>query len=229
MRVHATFLLLLAFWGWQGYVEGGRHGAIEQILSVSFLFFCVLLHEFGHGLRGTGLWHPHAGHHAAADRRRGRLERMPENPAQELVIAIAGPMVNVAIAGILWIALGMPAPFPFPVFDSRAQELAFDSLYANLFLVVFNLIPAFPMDGGRVLRAVLSFWIPYVTATKIAARIGQGIAAIFAVVGLFGIPGVVPSNPFLLFIAMFVFMARNRKPSLRACVRRHPACALPMR
>lgn len=211
VRIHATFLLLLAFWGWQGYTEGGRQGAIDQVVFVSFLFLCVLLHEFGHAFaaRGYGIRTPDITLLPIGGV--ARLERMPQNGMQELVIAIAGPMVNVAIAAVLWLSLGEPARLMSGEFRSGMQELAFNLLYANLFLVVFNLIPAFPMDGGRVLRAFLSFWMPHATATKIAARVGQGIAIVFALIGLFGIPGIANPNPFLLFIAMFVFMGAQQE------------------
>jgi Zn-dependent protease len=151
-----------------------------------------------------------------------RLERIPENPVQELVIAIAGPMVNVGIAVALWLALGLPRlGAAFLQVDQPARGLALELMGVNALLVVFNLIPAFPMDGGRVLRALLSFWIDHARATRIAARVGQGIAAGFALIGLFGIPGVMGPNPFLLLIAMFVFMGAQQEAvyaTMRAAV-----------
>ncbi|HVE16675.1 MAG TPA: site-2 protease family protein [Chthoniobacterales bacterium] len=220
VRVHATFLLLIGYWGLMGYQDGGSRGAIDQVIFGSFLFLCVVLHEFGHAFaaRGYGIRTPDITLLPIGGV--ARLERMPENPRQELVIALAGPMVNVAIAAALWIVVGTPPTGP-RIFDSGLQELGFNLLYANLFLVVFNLIPAFPMDGGRVLRALLSFWLPHPTATKIAARIGQGLAIVFAIVGLFGIPGYWSANPFLLFIAMFIFTGAQQEAAfadMRAAV-----------
>jgi Zn-dependent protease/CBS domain-containing protein len=222
VRLHVTFLLLLLFLGWQGYQQGGPVAALASVLFVTLLFLCVLLHEFGHafaaryyGIRTPDITLLPIGGVA-------RLERMPENPMQELVIAIAGPMVNVVIAIVLWFALGMPVTnAAFHIYDDSARGMFADLLNVNVMLVAFNLIPAFPMDGGRMLRAILAFWIGHAKATLIAARVGQGIAVIFALVGLFGIPGFAHSNPFLIFIAMFVFMGAQQEAAysgLRAAV-----------
>jgi len=222
VRIHLTFLLLLAFLGWGGYVAGGWVTAGISVLFTCLLFFCVVLHEFGHamaarvyGIRTPDITLLPIGGVA-------RLERIPENPVQELVIAIAGPMVNVVIALGLWLALGMPTRFAdFVIFDSPARDLAMNLLRVNVMLVAFNLIPAFPMDGGRMLRALLTFRMDHARATRVAARVGQGIAVVFACVGLFGIPGVLPENLFLLLIAMFVFMGAQQEAvyaTMRAAV-----------
>jgi len=211
VQVHATFLLLLAFWGWQGYVAGGIDEASRSIWFVLLLFLCVLLHEFGHAMaaRRYGIRTPDITLYPIGGV--ARLERMPENPAQELVIAVAGPMVNVVIALGLWLALGMPHLTAHVFSDGLALEL----LKTNIMLVVFNLIPAFPMDGGRVLRALLAMRLSHGQATQIAARIGQGIAVLFA------LAGITSGNYFLLFIAMFVFMAAQQEAAyagMRAAV-----------
>ncbi|MDD5201488.1 MAG: site-2 protease family protein [Terrimicrobiaceae bacterium] len=211
VRVHATFLLLLAFWGYQGYSAGGVSLAVGSVLFVSLLFLCVLLHEFGHAFaaRAYGIRTPDITLLPIGGV--ARLERMPENPIQELVIAIAGPMVNVVIALAIWAALGFPTADTLALPEGRASVLSLDLLQMNAMLVVFNLIPAFPMDGGRVLRALLALRLDRAHATRIAARIGQGIAVIFAIVGIFGIPGFANPNAFLLFIAMFVFLAAQQE------------------
>jgi Zn-dependent protease len=222
VRIHLTFLLLLAFWGWSGYVAGGWLTAGLSVLFISLLFFCVVLHEFGHALaaRVYGIRTPDITLLPIGGV--ARLERIPENPVQELVIAIAGPMVNVVIALGLWLALGMPTHFAdLVIFDGHARSLARNLMEVNVFLVAFNLIPAFPMDGGRILRAMLTFRMDHARATRVAARVGQGIAVVFAFVGLFGIHGVWPSNPFLLLIAMFVFMGAQQEAvyaTMRAAV-----------
>jgi Zn-dependent protease len=222
VRLHATFLLLLAFWGWQGYESGGTTEAAYNVLFVSLLFLCVLLHEFGHAFaaRSYGIHTPDITLYPIGGV--ARLERMPENPAQELVIAVAGPAVNVVIGLVLWLALGLPAPLGhFNDLGQPGRDLAFQLLSVNVMLIVFNLIPAFPMDGGRVLRALLSMRLGHTEATSIAARIGQGIAVLFAIVGIFGIPGILNPNFFLLFIAMFVFMAAQQEAAyagMRAAV-----------
>jgi CBS domain-containing protein len=128
------------------------------------------------------------------------MERMPEKPAQEIVVALAGPAVNAVIAIVLVAALGLsldPSQLSVETFQSSfwVQVAA-----ANVILLVFNLIPAFPMDGGRVLRAVLALWLGFGPATKVAARIGQGLAVVFAILGLMG-------NPLLVLIAIFIFLA----------------------
>jgi CBS domain-containing protein len=126
---------------------------------------------------------------------------MPEQPGQEFVIAIAGPLVNVVIAGILFAALGYSVGFNQLAEIENPHVNFFVRLAGvNVFLVLFNLIPAFPMDGGRVLRAVLAVWLPWSRATQIAATIGQGLAFVFGFLGLL-------YNPLLIFIAIFVYLA----------------------
>jgi Zn-dependent protease len=222
LRIHATFFLLLAFWGWSGYVAGGWLAAGISVLFICLLFLCVVLHEFGHAMaaRTYGIRTPDITLLPIGGV--ARLERIPENPVQELVIAIAGPMVNVVIALGLWLALGMPTFFAhISEFARPGRALALELMQVNVFLVAFNLIPAFPMDGGRMLRALLTFRMDHARATQLAARVGQAIAVVFALVGLFGIPGYWPSNPFLLFIAMFVFMGAQQEAvyaTMRAAV-----------
>jgi Zn-dependent protease/CBS domain-containing protein len=212
VRVHATFLLLLLFWGYVGYTEGGQSAAIFSVVFISLLFFCVLLHEFGHAFaaRAYGIKTPDITLLPIGGV--ARLERMPENAAQELVIAIAGPLVNVVIALVLWVALGLPHHLIGLGYSASSVHLiASQLLYVNIMLVVFNLIPAFPMDGGRVLRALLAFRLDHVQATRIAAKVGQAFAVIFVIVGIWGIPGLLAPNMFLVFIAMFVFLGAQQE------------------
>src|SRR6185436_18420489 len=132
-----------------------------------------------------------------------RLERMPEKPQQEMVVALAGPAVNVVIAGLLWV-LVHPVRWDGMELDFGSGMLA--ALFSvNVVMVLFNLIQAFPMDGGRVLRAALAFKLPYARATRIAARVGQGIAVIFAGIGI------VFGQPMLMFVALFVFVAAGEE------------------
>jgi len=197
VRVHVTFLLLLAFVGFAGHATAGASGAISGVVFVSLVFLCVLLHEFGHALAAKryGIRTPDITLLPIGGL--ARLERMPDKPAEELVVAIAGPLVNVAIALIL-------APFahgPFQLFGGVAGDL--DLLTSlrnvNIGLVLFNLIPAFPMDGGRVLRAFLAMRMDYARATAVAAGIGQGIA----VVG--GMWALLNFQPMLVLIAVFIY------------------------
>jgi len=203
--VHATFLLILLFYGAMYYSSGGWGAAVYGVIFILFLFFCVLLHEFGHALaaRRYGIRTPDITLLPIGGL--ARLERMPSSPIQELVIAIAGPAVNVAIAALLFLLPGQGASMDdLQEFTNPGQSLISQLITVNLFLVAFNMIPAFPMDGGRVLRALLAIKLPHARATLIAARTGQVIAILFAVAGFFG-------NFMLIFIAMFVFMGAEQE------------------
>jgi stage IV sporulation protein FB len=205
VRIHLTFFLLLA---WFGLVAGAQGGAAAGIAAVGFIvaiFACVLAHEYGHVLMarrfGIGtrdiILLPIGGV--------ASIERMPDNPRQELLIALAGPAVNVVIAFVLIVFFG--ASFRTEQADPAAiQNIDFVSRLAmiNIVLFVFNLLPAFPMDGGRALKAILSFWLDKVRATQIAAGIGQAAAFGLGFLGLFG-------NPLLIFIALFVFLAARHE------------------
>jgi len=135
-----------------------------------------------------------------------RLQRMPEKPLQEIVVAFAGPLVNVVLVGVLLAMLGGLGNLPEPG-TLRTGPLE-TLLWVNMMMVAFNLIPAFPMDGGRVLRAVLALRLPYARATRIAAGVGQGIALLFGIAGLFA------NYPMLLFVALFVFLAAGEEHAL---------------
>ncbi|MDX1388001.1 MAG: site-2 protease family protein [Acidobacteriota bacterium] len=194
--LHMTFLLLLGGLGILQLIQGGLAAALFTTTLVVAVFGSVLLHEFGHALT--------ARHYGIGTRDvtllpiggLARLDRLPTNPRHELWIALAGPAVNVAIAGVLaiWIALFGGAFF--------AQLMMI-----NLALAAFNLLPAFPMDGGRVLRALLAQRMGRVPATDIAATIGKGLAIVFGIVGLF-------FNPMLVFIAIFVWFGAQQEAAL---------------
>jgi Zn-dependent protease len=204
--IHFTFLLLLGFVGLAAWMQGGTAwSAISAVFLWSAMFLCVLLHEYGHALaaRKYGI--------ATRDITLlpiggvARLERMPEKPRQELWVAVAGPLVNVIISAGLALGLILGGSWrPSGAFDLLAGNIAERLLYVNLFLVVFNLLPAFPMDGGRVLRALLAMRMPYARATSIAASIGQGMAILFGFIGLFG--------PYMLIlIAVFVWFGAGQE------------------
>ena len=201
VRIHITFSLLLIWIWFMHYRIGGIDAAWMGVLFILAVFLCVLLHEFGHvfaaryfGIRTPDITLLPIGGLA-------RLERIPEKPGQELVVAIAGPLVNVVIAAVLitYLSGNVGAEHLERLEDPRAGFLA-RLAAVNIFLVVFNLIPAFPMDGGRVLRALLSFTMPRTRATQIAATIGQGLAFAFGFIGLL-------YNPILIFIAIFIYLA----------------------
>jgi Zn-dependent protease/predicted transcriptional regulator len=201
--VHVTFLLLVAWWAAMGYQEAGTAGAISAAVALLALFACVLLHEFGHILmaRQFGVRTPDVillpiGGVA-------RLERIPDEPKQELLIALAGPAVTLAIIVVLYTALRfMGGPVhPFAL-TPESPFLAF-LLSVNIYLLLFNLIPAFPMDGGRVLRALLASRLGLVRGTRIAASLGQTLA----IAG--GLYGISRPAPLLVLIAFFVFLGAN--------------------
>jgi Zn-dependent protease len=205
VKLHATFFLILVLYGWMYYTAGGMAHAVAGVAFVSLLFFCVLLHEFGHALaaRAFGIRTPDITLLPIGGV--ARLERMPTSPWQEFLIAIAGPAVNVGIAIILLpFALGSFGTGDFESVDSAEGGLLGKLLAVNIMLVAFNLIPAFPMDGGRILRSLLATTMKHSKATFIAARVGQFIAVLFAVAGFFG-------NPMLIFIALFVFMGAQQE------------------
>lgn len=207
--VHATFLLIVGWYAWTYWLETRTlAGALEGVLFILLLFAAVTLHEFGHALtaRKFGIstrditLYPMGGV--------ARLERMPDKPLQELWVALAGPAVNVVIAGILFGYLTLTnALVPLSALTPATGSFIERLMLVNVSLVLFNLIPAFPMDGGRVLRALLAMNMDYARATQIAATVGQGIALLFGIAGLFG-------NPMLVFIAFFVWIGASQESGM---------------
>jgi Zn-dependent protease len=194
VKVHATFLLLLGFF----WLQGGGAAAL-MLLGI---FGCVLLHEFGHiamarrfGVRTPDVILLPIGGIA-------RLERMPEEPRQELLIAIAGPLVTLAIAALLyaWLAATGEPPTLVSGLDALGGSYVEELYRINVLLLLFNLIPAFPMDGGRVLRALLASRLGLARATRIAASVGQMLA--FAM----GFYAISQSAILLVLIAFFIFL-----------------------
>ena len=197
LRIHITFLLLIGWLAFGYYAEGGSAVALSRVVFILLLFVCVVLHEFGHAFaaKAFGINTPDITLLPIGGV--ARLERMPEEPVQELIIAVAGPMVNVVIALGLFVAGG-----PQVFVDSSTVEgggFLAQLMTINIMLVLFNLLPAFPMDGGRVLRALLATRLSYARATQVAATVGQGFAFVFGFIGLIW-------NPFLIFIALFVYI-----------------------
>jgi stage IV sporulation protein FB len=208
IRIHVTFLLLLAWIGIAQYLRGGAGAALDSVLFIVSVFACVVLHELGHAIaaRRYGITTPDITLLPIGGL--ARLSRVPEHPSEEIVIALAGPAVNVAIAAVLIIVLGAQ----FSVTDIAEIEnptVGFLARLAavNVFLVLFNFIPAFPMDGGRVLRAALAYRLGRRRATQIAARIGQALAFVFGFIGLMN------GNAILVFIGIFVFLAAQSEAS----------------
>lgn len=211
--MHATFLILIAWivlteWG---ATHSGRAVA-GSVLFILALFACVVAHEFGHAL---------------AARRFGiktnditllpiggvsSLERIPDDPRQELWVALAGPAVSIAIAAALLLLLVITGSVGHLTQIGPWGNVPFveQLLLANVMLVIFNLLPAFPMDGGRIFRSLLARRMDYSRATRIASNVGQIMALLFAGLGLFG-------NPFLFLIALFVWIGAGHEAATANC------------
>lgn len=225
IQIHYTFLLLLIglnLWGF--FSHGSAAAMVFTTIFILLIFLCVLLHELGHALaaryykiRTTDITLSFIGGIA-------QIERLPKNPWQEFVIAIAGPAVNVAI--IMMLCIGFGSQFLWrphitdlflkqPTAGNLLALIALELVRINFILFAFNLIPAFPMDGGRVLRSLLATKLGYFRATQAAAKIGQACAIAFFLVGMgalsfLGIPG----NMFLIFIAFFVFTSAGQEAAV---------------
>ncbi len=200
VRLHITFLLFLVWIGWTGQSQSGWQWPI-YVLAV---FFCVVLHEFGHaltakkyGIKTTNITlYPIGGV--------AMLESRP-TAKQELWVTIMGPAVNVVIAGLLYLYMWIsPQQFQLTS-DIRVGGILPALFFTNISLALFNLIPAFPMDGGRILRAALSLRLGELRATRIAAGVGQVVA-----IGL-GVAGIITSQVILMLIAFFVFLVAGQE------------------
>lgn len=208
IKIHWTFLFLLLWIALEQIrSQASDEGVLFNLAFVGIVFFCVVLHELGHAsvARGFGVktkkitLYPIGGV--------ASLERIPEDPKQEFLIAIAGPLVNLVLAMLLYFAI------PISSYTSQSfgellivlntftfQNLLLYTFVANISLFVFNLIPAFPMDGGRIFRALLAMFMDRVKATGVAVIVGQFIAVLLLLIGLL-------YNPVLIFIALFIFMS----------------------
>jgi Zn-dependent protease/CBS domain-containing protein len=209
VRLHWTFFLLLAFFAFLGYqASGSVVGALTAAVTIVALFFCVLLHEFGHSLAAQRLG---IGIHSITLLPLGgisNLESLPETPADEVKITLAGPLVNVVLApvffgvGLLFGAVPRVPADPFMDIGSVGQFFFYLG-YLNVVLAVFNLIPAFPLDGGRILRALLATRLGALRATDISSVVGKIFAAVFFLVGL------ISGNLLLAVVAAFIYIGAN--------------------
>lgn len=205
--LHWTFLILIAgifaFYLFQG---NSVAAALVGVGLIGAVFACVVLHELGHALMARRFDVPTRDITLYPIGGVARLQRIPEEPMQEFWIAIAGPAVNVVIAAVLFaVVVVADASLSPEAFINPTQNFLGTLMWLNVVLVGFNLLPAFPMDGGRVLRALMAARMDYVRATQIAANVGQGMAILFGIVGLVGF------NPILLFIALFVYVGAQQE------------------
>jgi Zn-dependent protease/CBS domain-containing protein len=204
LYAHVTFLIFLAWVGLAGFLRAGTFAAaVDGVGFLVAVFGTVLLHELAHAVVARRFGFATRDITLLPIGGVARLERMPEQPRQEILVALAGPAVNVALAAVFFLAFRTRHP-ETPLWWSPDTPVDVAPLLARLFwvnvsLAVFNLLPAFPMDGGRVLRAALAWRGDFVTATRRAAVVGQAFALLLGVVGVF-------VDPMLVFIALFVWI-----------------------
>lgn len=202
LAVHISFLLLLVYYAWEGWVLGGALGMVWSVALIVLFFLCVILHELGHSLtaRRYGVMVPRIlllpiGGMAEFD-------RIPRKPSAELLITLAGPAVNfllvLLLLPLMWRNLLGLAETP----DYSGAEILLQLWWANLIMGTFNLLPVFPMDGGRIFRALLAYRLPYLRATWWAVNVGRVLALLLAGVAVFYF-----NNTLAAILFVFIFMA----------------------
>jgi len=208
IEMHVGFPIMVA---WFALSQANSRDALVTVAELLLMFGCVLLHELGHALAARRF--------GIATRKIvllpfggvAQLERMPEKPTQELIVALAGPGVNVILATGLAAFLLIRGVTPEQAFARAEQGLPEFLLLGNLVMLLFNLVPAFPMDGGRVLRSLLAMRLPYARATRIAAQIGQASPCCSRWRACSSYAG-----PLMVFVALFVFMSAGEERALVA-------------
>jgi Zn-dependent protease len=213
LAVHFSFFLLLAYAAWLGWMGDPEQPGFDRWVGMAWhvatllaFFTCVVLHEFGHSFTAM--------HYGVGVRRillmpiggMAEFDAIPRQPARELLITLAGPAVNFAIAGVLWLVVGVPEGWPGSPpgnIDFAANAEGFGQLVLtwNILMGVFNLVPVFPMDGGRIFRALLATRIRYLRATLIAATVGKLLAGVAAAILLYY------HHPLTAALFMFIFFA----------------------
>jgi Zn-dependent protease len=216
LALHGSFLLLLAYIAWAGWQNDGLLGAAWSVAILAAFFTCIVLHELGHCFTGM--------HFGIGVRRillmpiggMAEFESIPREPAKELLMTLAGPAVNFAIAVLLWASFGFPETFSFwslSNYEASVTGFAHLLLHWNLLMGCFNLSPVFPMDGGRILRALLATKLPYVRATFWAALVGKICAVAAALIAAFWFEAYLTA-----FLFGFIFFAGETE--YRAVLRR---------
>jgi Zn-dependent protease/CBS domain-containing protein len=208
VRMHVTFLILLLWIAWSAYATTGTlAGALDGVVMILLVFAIVVIHEFSHalvarrfGIKTRDITLLPIGGVAS-------LERMPERPRDELLVAIAGPTVNLLLAAVCVVIALILGHDLVPAGPLEPVPIIVRLLWVNVMLAGFNLLPAFPMDGGRALRALLAMKVGDRSATRIAAQLGQAMALLFGIIGLF-------FNPLLIFIALFLWMGASGEAKL---------------
>jgi Zn-dependent protease len=184
IALHGSFLLLLGYSAWEGWQDGGVEGLAWSVVMLLAFFTCVVLHELGHSFMarrfGVGvrriLLMPIGG--------MAEFDQIPREPGRELLITLAGPAVNFVIAGVLLLFVGLPERWSLIDYPEQLTDFAHILLGWNLMMGLFNLVPVFPMDGGRIFRALLATQLSYLRATFWAATVGKVLAVIAAIVAI---------------------------------------------
>jgi len=209
VQVHLTFVIFMVWIALSGLLAGKT--TADVLANVGFmlgLFTCVVLHEFGHALMAARYGIQTKDITLLPIGGVARLERMPDDPRQELWVALAGPAVNVVIAAAIWLVLLVTRGGPNLTNTNMETGSFFDRIFmVNIFLVLFNMLPAFPMDGGRVVRALLATQMEYTRATRIAAHLGQSMALLFGLLGFL-------YSPMLMFVALFVWIGASQEANM---------------
>ncbi|HEY6167428.1 MAG TPA: site-2 protease family protein [Verrucomicrobiae bacterium] len=208
--LHVTFLLFLGVLGVMFWQEEQSVAAVFQ--GVGFflsLFACVVLHEYGHALTARRFGVHTRDITLLPIGGVARLERMPDKPMQEFWVAVAGPAVNVVIAGVIFLVLALKGVLtPLNEIGLTGGSFLQRLMVVNIFLVAFNMLPAFPMDGGRVLRSLLALKLDYARATQIAAALGQFMALLFVIAGF------ALGHLMLMVIALFIWVGASQETSV---------------
>ncbi|NNE90298.1 MAG: site-2 protease family protein [Verrucomicrobiales bacterium] len=208
VKIHLTFVLLLAWVGVSGALNQGIFTAVSSLVLLILIFLCVLLHEFGHVIAALryGITTPKITLFPFGGV--ATVSHIPKDPRKELFISFAGPLTNILLAVILLSIRGSAFEWNLAAISKAETTLVDRMIWVNVILAVFNLIPAFPLDGGRIFRALLSFAIDRMKATFFAVRVGQGFAIAGAFIAVFA------HQPFLFLIALFLFFAAGSEASM---------------
>lgn len=214
LEVHITFVLLLVAAGWLGASNGGATGVVSSVSTVILMFGIVVLHELGHafaasryGIRASRILLLPIGGMAEFD-------SIPREPRREILIALAGPAVNFLLAGLIALLFGWSNSPTDASTPTSWAEIPDTLLAVNLIMGVFNLLPAFPMDGGRVLRALFGLKLDYLAATRLAARSGQVLALSLATaIATYELAA--GDNSLWLLTALFLFIAYGAETEYR--------------
>ena len=216
LAVHASFFLLIPLVGVDGWAEEAWNGVFWSVATLLLFFACVILHELGHSFTAM--------HYGVGVRRillmpiggMAEFDGIPRQPTRELLITLAGPAVNFALAGLLWFLLPTAESVPFYSVEGTISQL----FMANLAMGIFNLLPAFPMDGGRIFRALLAIKLPYLRATSIAVAVGKILACAGVVVALSAPELGLSPNRMYIVAVLFLFIMFAGEMEFRAVKRR---------